>query len=1159
MSLSRQQLEISRIGAAWQEVALALAREDGQIHLQGLTPAAGAFVLARLFEKLGRPFLVITPNTSAHEVFYKDLAFFLPEKESGGPDPWSRLLLFPAHEVLPFKELSFDAEVSCARVGAAYQAYASREPWMLVAPAAALRQKLPPSRRLQEALVYVLAGETLERDGFIQTLLAGGYERRPVVEERGEFSVRGGVIDLFPPLYAQPVRLEFWGDEVESLRFFDPASQRSRGSLEELLILPACEVILDGPARERALGRRKRRQDPQFWQNVQLGQHFPRIERHLTDFYEQPQTLWDYLPPETVVVEWDPLNLAQDLRNLAEEAAGEPQGWLDQEPWEERRRGLTTVFCPLLPLGLAEEAGEFFFQVEGNAGLAQDLAQAGAEAGRLIPALAARLEEWRRDGFHLLLVCLNRHRAERLARLLQEENLEAAFTLEPSWEPGPLVEITVGELSGGFRLLSGGLMVLTEDEALGFRPERRRRKESRPPQFLTSLADLEEGDAVVHLDHGIGIYRGLVKLTVAAEVNDFLELEYQGGDRLYLPVDRLHLVQKYLGVEGVQPRIERLGGKSWERTKRKVKKAVEKIARELVELYAARRVLPGHHFSPPDPMFREFEATFEYEETSDQLQAIQEVLADMTAEKPMDRLICGDVGYGKTEVALRAAFKAAIDGKQVAVLVPTTVLADQHYDTFARRLAPYPLEVRVLSRFKTPREQKGILADLAQGRVDIIIGTHRLVQKDVAFKDLGLVIVDEEQRFGVRQKEKMKEWRRTVDVLTLTATPIPRTLQLSLTGLRELSVINTAPENRRSIRTYLCHPEKAVIQAAIRRELARGGQVFFMHNRVRNLGTWARQVQAMVPEARVAMAHGQMPERELEKVMRRFSRGEVDVLVCTAIIEAGLDIPAANTIIINRAHTLGLSQLYQLRGRVGRSQAQAYAYLLVPAEAGLSTEAQKRLKALMEFTELGSGFKIALHDLQIRGAGNLLGQAQSGHLAEVGYELYLQLLEQSIREFKGEAREEPVPDPEIRLPVAAYLPEDYVPDIQQRLALYRRLSDRLTPETVQELEEELLDRFGPLPPEGRNLLEVVRAKHYLRHLGIKRLDLQDSLAVLQFARPERLHLDRLLGLLKKRPETFRLTPDQALRIRLPEEGLPFVQLQNCLKEVETFVKAEEEE
>jgi transcription-repair coupling factor (superfamily II helicase) len=467
------------------------------------------------------------------------------------------------------------------------------------------------------------------------------------------------------------------------------------------------------------------------------------------------------------------------------------------------------------------------------------------------------------------------------------------------------------------------------------------------------------------------------------------------------------------------------------------------------------------------------------------------------------------------------------------------------------------VEVRVLSRFKAPAAQRQILADLARGQVDIVIGTHRLLSKDVAFKDLGLAIIDEEQRFGVKQKERLKDWRRTVDVLTLTATPIPRTLQLSLTGLRDLSLIDTPPEDRLAVRTYLCRPERAVIQAAIRRELARGGLVFFVHNRVRNLANWTRQVQEMVPEARVAMAHGQMPERELEKVMVRFWRKDVDVLVCTAIIEAGLDIPAANTIIINRAHTLGLAQLYQLRGRVGRSQSQAYAYLLVPDEAALSNEAQKRLKALMEFTELGSGFKIAMHDLQIRGAGNLLGQAQSGEVAEVGYELYLQLLEQAIREFKGEP-EDLAPDPEIRLPLAAYLPEDYVPDVQQRLALYRRLSGRLTPEMVQELEVEFQDRFGPLPPEGRNLLEVVRLKHRLRQLGLKRLEVQDSFVRLQFAQPERLDLPRLVGLLKSKPDTFRLFQDQTLRVRLPQDGPSMRRLQNCLKEVETFVNAEEE-
>jgi transcription-repair coupling factor (superfamily II helicase) len=1139
--------ELIPFGARWREAAAALAAGAQEISFSGLSPAAGAFILSRLFQTLARPLLLITPDAAGQETFLKDLAFFLGQN-GAGPHAWPRLLSFPGHELLPFRTLGFDAEVSAGRVGAAYAALTFQEPVFLVAPAAALRQKLPPGRRLKDAFAYVLAGEDLDRRAFLNQLLVGGYERRPIVEERGEFSVRGGIIDLFPPLYAQPLR-------VESLRFFDPASQRSRGSLEEAVILPVNEVILDRAARDQALEGKSRRRDPNFWHFVNEGLHFPGIERHLAEFYPEPQTLWDYLPPDTLVVEWEPLNVAQELDKLAEQAAGGIPGWLDQEPWAARRRSFAWVRLESLTWG-EPEATSLVFQVGKNDGLAAELAQTGGEDGRLIPALAERLTEWRRQGLHILLVSLNPHRAARLAQLLAAEGLEAEILPQPVWENGGQVHLAVGEISGGFRLFSEGLAVVTEDEALGLKPERRRRKEAAPLQDLTSLGDLTEGDYIVHLDHGIGIYRGLVKLTVGAEVNDFLELEYLGGDRLFLPVDRLNLVQKYLGVEGVAPKMERLGGKSWERTKKRVKKAVEKIARELVELYAARRVLPGHAFSLPDPGFREFEANFPHEETPDQLQAVQEVLADMAADKPMDRLICGDVGYGKTEVALRAAFKAAMDGKQVALLVPTTVLAEQHFDTFSQRLAHYPLEVRALSRFKTPAEQKRILADLAQGRVDIIIGTHRLLQKDVQFRDLGLVIIDEEQRFGVKQKEKLKEWRKTVDVLTLTATPIPRTLQLSLTGIRELSLINTPPENRRSIRTYLCRPEKPVIQAAIHRELARRGQVFFVHNRVQTLPRWVRFVQELVPEAKVAMAHGQMPERQLEQVMVRFWRGDVDVLVCTAIIEAGLDVPAANTIIINRAHTLGLAQLYQLRGRVGRSQAQAYAYLLVPDEAGLSTEAQKRLKALMEFTELGSGFKIAFHDLQIRGAGNLLGQAQSGHLADVGYELYLQLLEQAIREFKGETPEDLTPEPEIRLPVAAYLPEDYVPDIQQRLALYRRLSGRLTPEMADELEEELLDRFGPLPQESRDLLQVVRLKHALRRLGIKRLDMQDSFAVLQFAQPERLNLKRLVELAQARPKSLRLSPDQSLRLRLTASGSPWTKLENCLKEVEDFVKGD---
>ncbi|MCJ7818653.1 MAG: hypothetical protein MUP25_02395, partial [Syntrophales bacterium] len=548
-------------------LAVALSREPRQAHLQGLTPGAGAYILARLFQHIHRPVLLITPNVKVTEQILKDLTFFLGQEDARPNGPESRVLIFPAHEVLPFKELSFDADVSCGRLAAASVALTSQQPWFMVAPALALRQKLPPESRIRDLLAYVVAGESLERPAFLQHLLEGGYERRPVVEERGEFSVRGGVIDLFPPLYPLPVRLEFWGDEVESIRLFDPATQRSQGSLEDLMVLPASEVVLDDAVKERGLARRSRRQDPEFWDHVHEGRQFPRIERHLAEFYERPQTLWDFLPPDTVVVEWDPLILRQELNQQEEAAAAEPEGWLDQTPWETRRRGFSQIFCPLLPWGHPDQDQDITFQVEKNDHLAEELGRAGDEAGRLIPALAQRLGEWRRSGFQVLLVSRSKHRAERLARLLAEEGLEVQFSPAPTWEPGGRVEITVGELSGGFRLLSEGLVVLTEDEALGFRPEGRRRKETRPLQDLTSLADLAEGDCVVHLDHGIGLYRGLVKLTVGSEVNDFLELEYQGGDRLYLPVDRLNLVQKYLGVEGASPRVARLGGKSWERAK----------------------------------------------------------------------------------------------------------------------------------------------------------------------------------------------------------------------------------------------------------------------------------------------------------------------------------------------------------------------------------------------------------------------------------------------------------------------------------------------------------------------------------------------------------------------------------------------------------------
>jgi transcription-repair coupling factor (superfamily II helicase) len=667
---------------------------------------------------------------------------------------------------------------------------------------------------------------------------------------------------------------------------------------------------------------------------------------------------------------------------------------------------------------------------------------------------------------------------------------------------------------------SPGLIFLTEEEI--FEPKKEFRKKARKEDaeaYITSLDDLKTDDFVVHQDHGIGLYRGLQYFKLDGWEGEFLFIEYAEGDKLYLPVDRLQGIHKFMGLEGQVPSLDRLGGTGWKKAKARVKKAVEKIARELVELYARRAVSKGFSFSGRDQMFKEFEAAFPYEETPDQLRVIEEVLADMESDKPMDRLVCGDVGYGKTEVALRAAFRAVLDGKQVAVLVPTTVLAEQHYQTMTRRFEGYPVEVRILSRFKTPREQKQTLADLAEGKVDIVVGTHRLLQKDIRFRDLGLIVIDEEQRFGVTHKERLKTLRTQVDCLTLTATPIPRTLQMSLAGIRDLSSIETPPEDRQSIRTHIIPFDEGKIVEAVRRELQRGGQVFFVHNRVHNIQSMAFFLKKILPQVRIGVAHGQLPERELEKVMLRFVRRELDLLVCTTIIESGLDIPTANTIILNQADRFGLAQMYQLRGRVGRSRERAYAYLVVPGEGLLTSEAQKRLKVLMDFSELGAGFKIALHDLRIRGAGHLLGTSQSGHVAAVGYELYIQMLEQAVNELKGnEAVEEW--EPEIRLRIPAFIPERYVPDPGQRLSLYKRLASLKTEDELFDLEGEMGDRFGPIPEAVTNLLKVLAIKQNMRLVGIERIEPSGKDLVFSFHPKGAWKPEGLVALVQQDPKRF---------------------------------------
>jgi transcription-repair coupling factor (superfamily II helicase) len=725
--------------------------------------------------------------------------------------------------------------------------------------------------------------------------------------------------------------------------------------------------------------------------------------------------------------------------------------------------------------------------------------------------LQAELERWRAEGFRTRLVAADERQAEHLRQILREHQLEAvgAASLEGS-EPLALV---VGELGSGFALPALGLIVLTEGELFGARRRSLKRPKYQRGAALTAFTDLAVGDVVVHEDHGLGRYLGLRTMSIGDRQGDFLLLEYAEGNRLYLPVERLDLISKYLGADAGQVRLDRLGGASWQRVKDSVRAALREMAEELLRLYAQRAVADGHAFSPDSPWQREFEAAFRFEETPDQLRAIEEVKRDMESGRPMDRLVAGDVGYGKTEVALRAAFKAVADGTQVAVLVPTTVLAQQHWATFSDRFAPFPARVELLSRFRSPKEQKAVIEGLRLGTVDVVIGTHRLLSKDVAFKNLGLLVVDEEHRFGVAHKERMKKLRASVDVLSLTATPIPRTLYMALSGVRDMSVIETAPLDRLPVETCVRRFSKAVIKEALERELQRGGQVFFVHNRIQSLPSMVRFVQELVPDARVIMAHGQMKERELEATMVKFVTGQADVLVSTAIVESGLDIPASNTIVVNRADRFGLAQLYQLRGRVGRERQQAYAYLLVPADGRVDEQAQRRLRALQELTELGSGFKLALRDLEIRGAGNLLGAQQHGHIAAVGFDLYSKLLAEAVRELKGEpiaAQVEPV----ISVAAEGYLPDDYVPEVNQRLAFYKRLAGAGTDAEVGDLGAELVDRFGPAPEPAVRLLDIIRIRVAARALGLEKVEAGDGRALLTFAPATPLDPERLVGAIR---------------------------------------------
>ena len=1124
----------------FKQIVTALSPADASISLPGLKGSAPAYVLSRLLAEVKKNFLIIAPDLETAEELCREMRFYCGSEDS--------VLYFPPWDSSPFEAASPHADITGQRLNVLFRLMDGRGS-VVVTSLPALMQKVLPRRTLGEVSQYIVAGEEVEREKLLEKLVKLGYSHVPLVEDRGGFSIRGGILDIFPPDLPTPVRIEFFGDFVETIRCFDPVSQRSLQPLQELILLPSREVVLSEEVLRDFAPRLKKRCDAievpatrrrDLLEQLQNAIYPAGVEYLQPLFHPDLETLFDYAGPELVRVVYDPAALDEAIQGFADELAVAEQRaserdiiacdrnelFLEPDSLTRYLAAGRRVSVPSLEItGTGGEAEIFRFEAHDNGDLKLDIS---SDSEGVLKPLMEKLQSWLEAGSRVLIACHQLGQAQRLYELLSHYNLPLAiserdFRTELERKESRL-DILVGDISRGFRLTADGLVVIAEEEIFGARIKRRGLSEMRKKQLLTSLAELKPGDHMVHLDFGVGIYRGLQHLTFDRLEGDFILLEYAGADKLYLPVDRINLVQRYVGAEGVEPHVDKLGGAGWEKAKARARAAIQEMAGELLKIYAARQVEEGYAFSPRDELYREFEASFAYEETPDQHAAIEDVLADMESKRPMDRLVCGDVGYGKTEVAMRGAFKAVMDGKQVAVLVPTTVLAQQHLETFVERFKAYPINVEMLSRFRSAKERKAILDGVKRGEVDIVIGTHRLLQKDVKFKDLGLLIVDEEQRFGVTHKERLKQYRAMVDIMTLTATPIPRTLYMSLMGIRDLSIIDTAPVDRLAIKTFVARSSDDLIREAVLRELRRGGQVFFVHNRVQTIGAMAEHLQRIVPEARIAVGHGQMDEKELERVMLSFMHGEANLLLCTTIIESGLDIPTANTLIINRADTFGLSQLYQLRGRVGRSKQRAYAYLLIPGEGAISSEARERLKIIQELTELGAGFRIATHDLEIRGGGDLLGARQSGDIAAVGFELYTELLEEAVRQMKGEELAERV-EPEIKLRIPAFVPEDYVREPNQRLIIYKKLTQAGSEEDIGEIMAELVDRFGKLPLAVTYLLEVMKLRVGLKAMLVKEIEFDGKRLVLSFHQKTPVSPDTIIALIRQQPKKYQFTPD----------------------------------
>ncbi|HEY1910286.1 MAG TPA: transcription-repair coupling factor [Vicinamibacterales bacterium] len=1122
--------------------------------VSGLTPAAKALYVAGAAQ--ARPhglIFYVVPRDADLEDACRDVTFFLAALEGLSAIAAERAVLpLPSHEVDPYRGMAPHVGVTSVRARALH-AVAHGSARILIASAAALLPRVSAPDHLLSAALDLKPGQDIAPADLAELLVDAGFTREDPADEHGEFAIRGGIVDIFPAGEANPVRLEFIGDTIETLRTYDPATQRSIAAIDQIAVIPLRDVLQDDRratlfdyvARvadslivvserdevESAIGKlleqvqqsyedltqgrssdRDEAVDPAMWDaDVDDAGRTTGTPRRSSPRTSTRNDRARELPPPGELFADQELIAARlarsvELAQLGIDAPGEPPESLELREPDDRSE-------PAEPVVLREPL--------------HIRCQPAVELKGRVADWVAEIRRLRDQGEQTLFVAATAGRAERTIELLKEYEVFAIPVERAEDARYAAVLVAIGGLTRGFRLPDAGLQLYAETDV--FEEERRATvRRSATKAFLSDLRDLKVGDFVVHVDHGIGMFVGLKQIGVGDSMQEFLELRYAGEDKLFVPVERLDLVQKFTGAS--KPPIDRLGGTSWERAKTKVKKAMRDMAEELLKLYAARKAVPGHAFSPDSHWQEEFEDAFEYDLTVDQKTATADIKRDMESTTPMDRLLCGDVGYGKTEVAMRGAFKAVMDGKQVAFLAPTTILAFQHQKTLRERFSGFPVRIEMVSRFRTKQEQKESIADLAAGKVDVIVGTHRLLSKDVQFRDLGLLVVDEEQRFGVGHKEKIKQLKKKVDVLTMSATPIPRTLNMSLVGIRDMSIIETPPKDRLSIQTNVVKFDQQVIGQAIRTELARGGQVYFVHNRVESIFSIGALIQRLVPEARVVVGHGQMDEEALERAMFDFVAKKFDVLLATTIVENGLDIPNANTIIINRADRYGLSQLYQLRGRVGRSDRPAYAYLLIPPEDNLSPVAKKRLAAIKEFSDLGSGFRVAALDLEIRGAGNLLGGEQSGQIDTVGFEMYMKLLEQTVRELKGEDIEDDL-RATVNLRVDLKIDESYVADMNQRLMLYRKVAAARDDEEIDRVLEEAIDRYGPLPDSVLNLADYGRIRVMADRLGVETIDREAKVVVLKFRQQARLDPVRLVALVRQRPE-LTLVPPSALRLSL---------------------------